>query len=70
MIWYTEDMKHFKTTRYELNNRRFVCARKASRHAEFFLRSGLIWAFVPMGTGRRLMKKKRGISKGRGIGYV
>ena len=69
MIWYTEDMKHFKTTRYALNNCKFVTTRKAWRHAEFFYKN-LDLRFVPMRTASRIMKRKRGISKGRGIGYV
>ena len=70
MIWFTEDMKHFKTTRYALHNRKFVTTKKARRHADFFVRHLDLW-YVPMGTARRKMKYKRGISKGRGIiGYV
>ena len=69
MNWYTEDGKHFKTMRYVLNNGKFVTTRKAYRHAEFFYKN-LDLRYVPMGTARRQMKKKRGISKGRGIGYV
>lgn len=69
MIWYTEDMKHFKTTRYALKNQKFITTRKAHRHADFFMKHLSLW-FVPMETARRKMKRKRGISKGRGIGYV
>ena len=64
MNWYTEDMKHFKTTRYALYNRRFVVHRKSLRIVNFHRRAannGLWLDFVPTRTARLLMKKRHGV---------
>ena len=72
MIWYTEDMKHFKTTRYALNNRRFVVQLKSLRFCNFHMRAasrGLWIDFIPSRSSRLGMKRKRGIIKFKG-GYT
>ena len=66
MTWYTEDMKHFKTTRYSLYNRKFVIHRKSIMIVNFYRRTannGIWLDSVPTRTARLLMKKRHGVIK-------